>query len=195
MMEARDYSSKDSMFFSFQGRINRLSFFLRLIALIVVSVLAALGIGLFTGFLAMLGPLGAIFGVIIVVLFVLLVWIASLSLYVRRLHDMNLSGMLVFGYVVLSLLIGALEFAALSPEIEKIRLVFNILVIISFMFLLFWPGSKGPNKFGGDPLHNTVYLDEIFGDGKPQPDHANEYAPVYLQAKAANEPDKNTSEF
>lgn len=183
----RDYTFKDSMFFTFKGRINRLSFFLRIIALIVIVFFSALAISFFVGMLAMFGPVGFILAIIVTIGFAIAIWIASLSLYVRRLHDMNLSGMLVFGYVALSILISALEFADTNSTVIMLRLIFNVLVIISFLILLFWPGTKGPNKYGEDPLgRNNDYIDEVFGDGKPKPNYANEYTPAYLRQSNAD---------
>lgn len=198
----QDYSRKDSMFFTFQGRINRLSFFLRIIALIVIAFFSALAVGFFVGLLTIGGAVGFILAMIVVIGFVIAIWIASLSLYVRRLHDMNLSGIWVLGYIVISLIIGGLEvavtvdpaLAAQAPAVIMIRLVFNILVIISLLLLLFWPGTKGPNKYGEDPLNrNSEYIDEVFGDGKPKPNYATDYTPAYLRKSIADNSQKSRS--
>lgn len=183
----QNYSRKDSMFFTFQGRINRLSFFLRIIGLIAIAFIATFFIAIFAGLLAAIGSLGMLLGILIMIVFIGGIWIASLTLYVRRLHDINLSGMWVLGYVILSLLIGALEFATYDPAIQIISLVFNLLVIISALLLLFWPGTKRPNKYGKDPLNrDSEYLDEVFGDGKPKRDPATEYTPAYLRQGLAD---------
>lgn len=199
----RNYSRNDSLFFTSEGRINRLSFFLRFIALIVIAFFSALAIGFFASMFVIIAPILLIFIMsLVAIIFSFVVWMASIFLYIRRLHDMNLSGMWVLGYVVLSLIIGGVEIAATmdpalaaqAPAVMMIRLVFNIIVIISFLLLLIWPGTKGPNKYGQDPLNrNSEYIDEVFGDGKPKPYNTTDYTPAYLRKSIADNSQKSLS--
>lgn len=67
-------------------------------------------------------------------LFALAIFIPSLAVTVRRLHDRNMSGWFVLLFIVLS----------------AIPLV-GILVSIGWLVLMCLPGTPGPNKFGPDP--------------------------------------------
>ncbi|WP_439327593.1 DUF805 domain-containing protein [Lonepinella sp. BR2357] len=68
--------------------------------------------------------------------------IPSLSLQVRRLHDMNLSGWwLILVYVVFF-------FIAMA---EQVFLQFSILSVIAWIIFFSINGTKGENRFGADP--------------------------------------------
>jgi uncharacterized membrane protein YhaH (DUF805 family) len=113
----------------FQGRSRRLEYWMFTLGVLVVAIVV--------GFLiTMLGALGGrssggLFGGVGIVLLGLL-WLAliipSIALQVRRFHDQNLSGW----FVLLNLI----------PYLGG-------LVVFVFMCL---PGTRGPNRFGRDPL-------------------------------------------
>lgn len=90
-MEQQSFWEK---FFSFSGRLNRLTYFLRGLVLGLIGF----GVALIIVFLVM-GMAGAGMGILalplILVAIVLgvAIFVGSLSLVVRRLHDMNLSGL------------------------------------------------------------------------------------------------------
>jgi len=67
-------------------------------------------------------------------LFALAVFIPNLAVVVRRLHDRDMSGWWLLGYVV----------ASIIP-------ILNIIAAIAMLVLMFLPGTAGPNKFGPDP--------------------------------------------
>jgi uncharacterized membrane protein YhaH (DUF805 family) len=81
------------------------------------------------------GP-GALFyvGAALVGIYALAIFIPSLAVTVRRLHDRNMSGWFLLGYVV----------AQLIP-------IINIIAAIGMLVLMFLPGTPGPNKYGADP--------------------------------------------
>lgn len=60
----------------------------------------------------------------------------QIALAVRRLHDRNLSGWWYLGFVI----------AWFIPYL-------NLLAIIALIVLFAFPGTKGPNRFGPDPLN------------------------------------------
>jgi uncharacterized membrane protein YhaH (DUF805 family) len=105
-------------YFSFEGRLGRLNFWFRSLALIVASVVL----------MFLLSTASDTSGVLLGIVICLPIWIAQISLNVRRLHDLNYSGW----YVLVGL----------------VPLV-NVIYIIA---LLFVKGTAGPNKFGDDPV-------------------------------------------
>ena len=99
------------MYFSFNGRLNRGTYICRWLVL-----LAAVLIGLICGILPFLAPLGY--------LALLGLFVAQISLAVRRLHDRGHSGFWMFVCVVPAL---------------------NLLM---FLYLLFAESQPGQNEYG-----------------------------------------------
>lgn len=139
-------------FFSYKGRIGRLGFALRFIVsyvvLLFVLLLSADSAHFATGTLEMFWN---IVGGVIVVAWI----IASNSFFVRRLHDMNLSGWFTLafygigGLFMLSWLdhdpIGL--FAPLSVSIPGLSVggCLSTIIVLAFIFK---PGTMGENKYG-----------------------------------------------
>lgn len=67
-------------------------------------------------------------------IFVLAIFIPSIAVVVRRLHDRDMSGWWYLGFIV----------ASLIP-------IVGIIASIAFVVLMFLPGTPGPNRFGPDP--------------------------------------------
>ena len=67
-------------------------------------------------------------------LYILAVFIPSIAVVVRRLHDRDMSGWWYPGFLV----------ASFIPFI-------GFLASIAFLVLMFLPGTPGPNRFGPDP--------------------------------------------
>jgi len=145
----------------FSGRSQRMEFWMfQLLSLIVSIVLYGLmlaggGLDLIMGAAAVdasvaepqlsevsFGPLFWI-GLVLLCLWALGSIVPSLAVTVRRLHDRDMSGWYVLGFIgvvlVLSLIpvLGALVTLALE---------------IGWIVLLALPGTAGPNKYGPDPL-------------------------------------------
>jgi uncharacterized membrane protein YhaH (DUF805 family) len=74
----------------------------------------------------------------IYMVFVLATLIPSLAVSVRRLHDRDMSGWFLLLFVVLFM----------------IPLV-NFIAAIAYLVLMCLEGTKGPNKYGPDPLDST----------------------------------------
>jgi uncharacterized membrane protein YhaH (DUF805 family) len=135
----------NKMFFTFEGRIGRLSYLLRGMGLgIVTGSLLVIGFTLFlSGTLWWLGIL-----IFIAALAALVVSLASLV--ARRLHDMNFSGyhaiwvvpLQVLGAIVPpALASGGVDVSGFEPAIDLV-----IAAICACLFL--WPGTKEENRFG-----------------------------------------------
>jgi len=122
------------LFTSFQGRINRKPFWLALIALTVISMVAFGVVSAIFGTFTPTGDAGSysmnfspIGWVFMAVLYIALLW-AGLAIGVKRLHDRNRSG---WFYLLM-----------LVP-------ILNIWMFVEIYFLR---GTVGTNRYGDDPL-------------------------------------------
>jgi len=86
------------------------------------------------------------------------------SIQIRRLHDLDLNGWLwIVNFVPF------ISLAAFSPGINIFNppLWLNIVNIVSLIFSIFpmyvslWPGTKGINTYGDQPLARSNFLDDI----------------------------------
>ena len=125
-------------FLSFDGRVARLQFFRRSI---VLGVMAAAIFMTAIPFFARGGALWWV-GILIVTAALALRVAGTLSLVVRRLHDLGFSG-------YHAIWVGAAEFAwaPLTYAPPKVMLASLPLAAIC-AWVAFWPGSKGLNRFG-----------------------------------------------
>lgn len=116
--------------FSFQGRANRLRYFLHvLMDDFVIALLAVLIVvlGVFSGTPLFALPLvGLLVGGVV----------AATAISVKRLHDLNMSGWHVLGFMV--------------P-------LYNIYLGLKMTFV---KGTPGPNRFGADPLAPLPMVDD-----------------------------------
>ena len=111
-----------SMFLRYDNRLNRKRYFMRLLVLWVIKIAIVITLAILyntyknTAFIF----LGAII--------VIAAFIVNLLLKIRRLHDLNHSGLWIL-----------VVFAPVAH-------------FLFFVFLLFWKGTEGPNQYGPDPL-------------------------------------------
>ncbi len=136
-------------FFDFQGRSRRMEFWMfALLNLIVYLVIMMLmfgtgggleqfasidpddTIGLYSAMFSGFGILFAIWG--------LVVFIPSIAVSVRRLHDRDMSGWWYLGFMV----------ASLIPFL-------GFIASIAFLVVMALPGTPGSNRFGPDPKNPT----------------------------------------
>ena len=140
-----------------EGRLNRWRYFKRMFALliiseviiIVVSMIAALSMPtvIFSSDTSLFDNLTV--NVAKVVCFLLTP--AYFCLMVRRLHDLNKSE--VIAYVAVAVI--CVNILSLDLEQEEDSILEIALQWLNFAFtlyLLFFPGTKGNNKYGSDPL-------------------------------------------
>ena len=140
-----------------EGRLNRWRYFKRMFALlliseivvIVVSIIAALSMPtvIFSSDTSLFDNL--IVNIAKVVGFLLTP--AYFCLMVRRLHDLNQSE--AIAYVAVAVI--CVNILSLDLEQEEDSILEIALQWLNFAFtlyLLFFPGTKGNNKYGSDPL-------------------------------------------
>jgi uncharacterized membrane protein YhaH (DUF805 family) len=91
---------------------------------------------------ASVGPLFWI-GCVIAVIWVLAAFIPSISVTVRRLHDRNMSGWWLLGFIVGVIVL------SMIPVLGTIGV---LALEIAYIVILALPGTAGANKYGPDPL-------------------------------------------
>lgn len=131
----------------FSGRSRRLEYWMfALLNLIVIAVLMAL---MFAGGLptqalenpaAGMPPFGALMIVagILMLIWFIVIFIPSIAIVVRRLHDRDMSGWWYAGLIV----------ASFIPFV-------GFIASIAFLVIMLLPGTPGPNRFGPDPKDPT----------------------------------------
>src|SRR6476646_1290989 len=128
-------------YFSFEGRLARLPFFARGIYLGVI----ALPVAMVSIFFFSREGLWWWLGISVVVAALVLLSVGSFSLTARRLHDLGLSG-------YHAIWVGAAQAAWVPlsygpPEV----ILAGLPLAAGGLWLLFWPGNRGPNRFGEKP--------------------------------------------
>ena len=128
----------------FQGRSRRAEYWwVVLFNILVFTVLGVLllvlgGIDFDTGDM---GPMGFVF-IALMGLYGLAVIIPSISLFVRRLHDINQTGWIYLGLVI----------AGFIPLLGLVASIAQIVIACI-------PGTAGPNKYGPDPKNPEAGAD------------------------------------
>ncbi len=154
-------------FFSFQGRLNRKPYWLRVLALVIAYFVVAFGLTILG---AAMG-LGGIAGIAAIPLFLLII-VSSISLAARRLHDRNKSAWwLAIFYLVPMILGGIALYMSLPADLASIAdpdaavpamsmnpasIVMQLasfgLTIWGLIEIGFLKGTTGENQYGPDPL-------------------------------------------
>ena len=175
--------------FSFYGRINRAKLWLFILiamgAWIAYFILFAMLVG-FSAFsaqarngggLAALGGGLLILGLLGIVLYIAM-FIASLALSTKRLHDRNKGAVWLIPFIVVPavlniyVIVAVLSSGGLDPEhlaavnanpvIMVCRLVAIVLSIWAFVELYCLRGTLGENRFGPDPLNPLMSVERTF---------------------------------
>ncbi|MDF7676868.1 DUF805 domain-containing protein [Neisseriaceae bacterium ESL0693] len=135
----------------FSGRASRKELWsfmpISMIFLFIIALILAVGIPYLYGSTKNENPTQAtalILGMFLFsVISVIVIFISQVSLLVRRLHDVDVSGWLVTIYVIVTIIQ-----CTVFPQIGIISLIFWIV-------LGFLKGTDGPNQFGDDPLEDN----------------------------------------
>ena len=140
--------SMTQLLFLFQGRLNRQPYWLIAIAIAVVVILLVL-FALATGFEGDFSGSGAIF-LILGILYIPLIWI-GLAIAVKRLHDRNKSAWwLIVFYIVPGILGGIAYQIGMAGAV--LHIVSFGITVWAFVELGCLRGTRGPNRYGPDPL-------------------------------------------
>ncbi len=128
-------------FFSFRGRLGRLAYFgYGLLAFLLGGILMAIGGALagYNAYGAAVVPLAA--GVVVII------W-SSAAITIKRLHDMDLSGIHLWWIYGISAL-----GAALQQVSQGLSIVLGAVNFGVGIWLLFKRGTNGDNRYGPPPV-------------------------------------------
>jgi uncharacterized membrane protein YhaH (DUF805 family) len=114
------------MFFTTKGRLNRLRYFKRWLLIIFLNMVLSMIIAM--TFMDPSGEGMATTGYILIFLLFVVFAAAHVFLMIRRLHDLNRSGFYYF------------------------LLVVPLVNVLFSLYVIFAPGTIGPNQYGPDPL-------------------------------------------
>ena len=137
-------------FFRRDGRLNRLRYFKRnvvlfVVELIILTVITTAGTDDLDEFSQ--GSL-ILFKVVSIA-----VMIPFCCLMIRRLHDLNMNETLAyvfFALIVVSILMDGKDMLKTEPTLLEDAL--NTVNFVISLYVLFWPGTNGDNRYGSDPL-------------------------------------------
>lgn len=122
-------------YFSTRGRLVRLPYFTRSIELyIIITLITTASIPLFMNGDDLLWWIG----LVLIVIALVIVAASSISLVVRRLHDLGMEGYHA---------IWILPLLAIPAWGRAPYLAFPLIALT--LWLMFWPGQKIPNRFDG----------------------------------------------
>lgn len=124
------------MWFDFHGRLNRMRYFMRVLPIYLLLIAASLA----TKYVAWLA-------IVYIPLF-----ISLFSLMTRRAHDMNYRPWVLLFLFLMPLWTFILLLATKEVLLAAMMLPMNLLSCCTSLYFLIMKGTKGPNKFGLDPL-------------------------------------------
>lgn len=148
-------------FFSYKGRMGRKKYFFTSVTALILTIL--ISIAVVVGAIAIMRyvfkvPVGVFFLfeialLIVVLLCAILMWTIFSFPVVKRLHDMQFSGWWFFLLVLLGPVYIFFRKIYLNDlRIIELELLTSIITFIVLLILFLKKGTKGPNKYGPDPV-------------------------------------------
>jgi len=150
------------VFFSFKGRIPRYAYWLGLLALVGVFILAFIALINFYQYLSpekdSISFVLSAPAVIFIIIYIAMTY-CNISILVKRFHDRNKSGWWILFFVAVGaspVIVWLFGFGGSLSEpnalIQVLNLVSTLVWLWFFIELGFFKGTRGPNRFGPDPL-------------------------------------------
>lgn len=142
------------LLFGFQGRINRLRYWLGFCTWVVIGVLVYFALQVATVAAGLSGATLMFWGIGLLVLIPFIV--SSVAINLRRLHDRDKSGWWLLAFYVIPVALAVFAQAAVNsnPDSSVTKAAqYGTLLIQLWMIveLGFMPGTKGGNQYGEDP--------------------------------------------
>jgi len=153
-----------------KGRFGRLSYIAWGMAInffaAVIQVIIGLLIALVTGVTesASMGMAGGGIAMVLNLAFSLVVMVLTIIFFIRRLHDINLSGWWVLFSFIAGAVAGGLIAAGVTTQSTMLLIVGVVAAVFPFgfgIFVLVKPGTEGPNRFG--PPRETRGWEQVVG--------------------------------
>lgn len=145
----KDDSTFQELFLKTTGRLNRLRYFKRIMAVMLITLAISLPPAII--FSDEFDNLTA-FGEIVLSIINICALVPYYCLDVRRLHDMGKDDTLAKISVLIGIVVAVVE---VPDEVDlmpvPLMIVYLVGTVIGF-YLLFAPGTKGVNQYGSDPL-------------------------------------------
>lgn len=129
----------------FSGRSRRMEYWMFFVGVLGASVVA----GVVDRLLGMGGMIGGVYGPLTIIV-LLGTFIPSLACMVRRLHDQNRPGWLIF-LVIVPYAIGIALMLAGNLGAGGTILFIGGICALGMLVLMFLEGTKGENQYGPDP--------------------------------------------
>lgn len=133
------------LFFSAEGRLNRLSFFL-------LAILVGIVFSIISVIVNLILPAG-VAGIVSIVLSVVNA-VIGIFLAIKRFHDFDKSGYFMLGFSVISsviiIAVSTICFFVLGNEILGIGFAFIATIAVA-LYIYLKPGTAGANKYGNQP--------------------------------------------
>lgn len=133
------------LFFSAEGRLNRLSFFL-------LAILVGIVFSIISVIVNLILPAGAA-GIVSIVLSVVNA-VIGIFLSIKRFHDFDKSGYFMLAFTVISSVIIIVVSAILFFVLNNETLGFGFAILASLavaLYVYLKPGTAGANKYGNQP--------------------------------------------
>lgn len=138
-----------SLFFSANGRINRLTYF---VLILIINLVLSILLSILLGVNDIISNVNSLFFLTIILMSYLFVYSV---IVIKRLHDIELAG----SYLILKLF---LEIAlVLSVEFDKLGLLIflsGVGTLAMSLYILFKSGTNGENEYGSSPKFMRVGL-------------------------------------
>jgi uncharacterized membrane protein YhaH (DUF805 family) len=142
-----------NFFFAFRGRINRKTFWIAYLTRMAIMLLIFFIENVIIRYIyPNVSSAAAVVLDVLILALQIMIWVVIASLpfiFIRRLHDMNLSGWWLLGFYAVLGLLTAVAIAANS--VILISQFDSSIIFGSLLFCGFVPGSRGENKFGAEP--------------------------------------------
>ena len=129
----------------FKGRLNRSRYWILAAKFGMLSALTLMGI-------VALSEFSRHMSIALAIILLGLVILVNLSITVRRLHDLNFTGSWLFVLVPLYVVSYVFVEDNSAGEVQNFAILTAFLVFAIYILLGFKRGTKGPNRFGPDPL-------------------------------------------
>lgn len=132
--------------FTAAGRLNRMSFFLRILALCPLYVVGA-----------SMDRFGAKEWVPIALMVIIAVSVMQILQAIKRLHDFGMSGWFVLVPQVPAAIAEIWKFLFWSSKMGSTNLIAVVVIcaglsLVGTLWIQFAPGTAGPNRFGSQPI-------------------------------------------
>jgi uncharacterized membrane protein YhaH (DUF805 family) len=154
-----------TLLFSFQGRVNRSKYWLAnliwlvgIVLVMLAAVFATMGLQLQSA-----DVIARVLAISAAGIAIVIVMASSFAVAIKRLHDRDKSGWWLIVFYLLPGVIGALPvlLGATSAVRGSVQLLANVLQIWGFVEIGCLRGTRGPNRFGADPLQEET-IAEVF---------------------------------